>query len=297
MLNTRKQISNSKVNAYRDEHERRLKAIEAYFVPKISVILKNDYRKAIASLRANGAHYTRNHLFTMIHVEPVSNMMKQIYLKSAYTQAKYVGGYIKQNRVKKFRTFGVSLNDLAPVIDQYFEIYLLRQSALPITETTRKVIIKHLLDEVDSGVSLEDAIKNFTDLAITGGTPNAVSRAVRIARTESTKALSLGGLIGAYMTGVDVDKNWITNHDNRVRGVPNYDAPYPHTELDRSMASLFDSFYNGEDIRFPGDPEASIENTINCRCAMLFTEKENGLDEDVNRSIDNFLNDMRLGSL
>jgi hypothetical protein len=275
-----------------------LKAIEAHFVPKISGLLKSDYRKAVLSVQSHGAHYTRNHLISLVHIEPVSNLVKQIYLRSAYVQAKYVGGYIRANRIKKFRTFGVSLEDLAPVIDQYFEIYLLRQSALPITETTRNVIIKHLLDEVDKGKDLGEVIRDFNDLAITGGTPNAQSRAVRIARTESTKALSLGGLIGAYMTGVDVDKNWITNHDARVRGAnPEYPAPFPHTILDRSMASLFDSFYNGEDIMFPGDPKANPANIINCRCAMLFTEKENGIDEDTNRSIDNFLNDMRLGSI
>lgn len=286
-------LNTAKVDKYRNDHERRQRTIEKFFIPKIAGVLNDDYKRSIQSVRSNGAHYTRNHLHSVVLLEPVIKLIKSIYLRSTYVEANYVGGYIKRNRLKKFRTFGTTLEDLAPVIDSYFEVYLLNQSALPITSTTRKIITKHLLDEIDSGKSLEQAITDFEEIAITGQ-GKSEARALRIARSESTRAMSFGGLIGAYMTGVSVDKLWVTSNDERVRGYSSR-VPFPHTQLDFNQTGLFGSFHNGEEIKFPGDPQASPDNTVNCRCTMLFIQT--GLDEDTERSIDNFLNDMGFASL
>lgn len=141
---------------------------------------------------------------------------------------------------------------------------------------------------------MNDAIQNFDTLALTGWGYKSLPRAVRIARTESTRALSFGGLIGAYMTGIDVDKVWVTSDDERVRGFPNYPAKYPHVDLDLNVSPLMGAFYNREKIKFPGDPDASIENTANCRCAMFFKETSNP-DDEVERDLDDFLTDFLTG--
>lgn len=299
-------LNTTRVNQYRVDHIRRQRAVEKYFIPKIAAVIVADYKRAISSLKQYGAAYTRNHLHSLVLIEPITNIIKLIYKKSAYVEARYVGSYIKRNRVKKFRTFGTSLEDLAPVIDSYFELYLFNQAVLPISETTKKTIVKHLLDEVDSGKSIDQAIEDFTDYAISYGHRNgypqeSVTRANLIATTETTKALSLGGLFGAFMTGVDVDKLWITCDDERVRD-PNHpmylgqDVPFPHTQLDLQQTELMGSFYNGEYIKFPGDPEASFKNTVRCRCALMYVEKEDG-EEDADRDINNFLNELGFGSI
>lgn len=282
-------------------HNRMQKKVERYFVPKIFGAIKQQIRAFLTAVRERGYGYAKSNIFSIVSYEPVAKVIKELYLKSAHIEANYVLNYLTRRKGRGFElelklqtkrnppTLGIGFEDLAPMIDQYFRIHLLNNSALPITATTRKIIINHLINEVDRGVPLDLAIQQFTDLAITGGTPSSLSRAIMIARTSSTTALSFGGLIGAYMSGVDVDKVWVTSDDERVRV-----TPYSHRTLDMDEAPMMGSFYNGENIRFPGDPEASIENTVNCRCAMFFKEKSFA-DEVIERSLSNFLSDILPG--
>lgn len=289
------------------KHSRRQIKIEKYFIPKISNAIKDQYRSFLDAIKDRGYEYAKANLFLIIKFQPIAEIIKELYLKSAFIESNYVLNYLRKKKKNasgnieyKFETkriaprFGLGFEELAPVIDQYFQIYLLNKSALPITRTTRNFIRDHLINEVDRGVPLNTAITNFDTLALTGWGYKSLPRAVKIARTESTRALSFGGLIGAYMTGIDVDKVWVTSDDERVRGLPNYPAKYSHISLDLNVSPMMDAFYNGERIKFPGDPEASIENTGNCRCAMFFKEKP--VPEDIEeRFLGNFLIDFFAG--
>lgn len=69
----------------------------------------------------------------------------------------------------------------------------------------------------------------------------------------------------ALQAGVDdvrpVLMKWTTMHDSHVREA--------HAAADRQRrppGSVF--FVGGENLRYPGDPRGSIENTINCRCVL-----------------------------
>src|SRR5688572_31952813 len=310
LTHNRKARTPDDAKSFWQKHTRIQLKIEKYFAPKISIIIKDQYRSFLKAIEDNGYQYAKSNLFTIIKIQPIAEIVKELYLKSAYIESNFVINYLRKKKKndsgsivhKAFdfeikRTtpvFGLGFDELAPVIDNYFQIYLLNKSALPITRTTRNFITEHLINEVDKGVPLNDAIKNFDILALTGWGHRSLTRAVKIARTEATRALSFGGLIGAYMTGIDVDKVWVTSDDERVRGLPNYPAKYSHVNLDLNESSLMGSFYNGEKIKFPGDPEASIENTAQCRCAMFFKEKNNP-EDDVERDLDNFLTDFYAG--
>ena len=102
--------------------------------------------------------------------------------------------------------------------------------------------------------------------------------------------MSFGSLLGAYKSGVDVDKMWITCADEKVRR-----SPYSHEILDRQRAGLFKPFNNGEQIKYPGDPDASKANTINCRCCQMFVEKPRARPRVTNRRLTNFLIDFFSG--
>lgn len=294
------------------KHNRRQLKIDKYFIPKISDAIKSQYRSFLKAIENMGYDYAKKNLFTIIEIAPIAIVIKDLYLKSAFIESNYVLNYLRKKKkdadgnlsYKKFGfelkrvapSFGLGFEELSPVIDQYFQIYLLNKSALPITRTTRNFIRDHLINEVDRGIPLDDAIKNFDTLALTGWGHKSLPRAIKIARTETTRAMSFGGLIGAYMTGIDVDKVWVTSDDERVRGLPNYPAKYSHVNLDLHESELMGSFYNGEKINFPGDPEASIENTANCRCAMFFKEKPEP-EQVVERFLGNFLIDFFAGLL
>ena len=90
-----------------------------------------------------------------------------------------------------------------------------------------------------------------------------LTRAERIARTETTRALNAGILLAAASVPFEVRKEWITAEDERVRG-----RPFSHVVLHGRSLPIDLSFNNGENIRFPGDPNASASNVINCRCVL-----------------------------
>lgn len=305
-------LTRSQADDFMYTHRRLQAKVEKYFIPKITKAIKDQLISFVNAVKSHGYGYAKTNIFTIVRFDGIAQIIKQLYRKAGFIQANNVIGYINRRGRKSFdfkrissgrggAEFGISLEDLAPVIDSYFEIYLLNKSALPITRTTRKYIIQHLVSEVDSGKDLQQALDDFTNLAITEGREYAPKRARMIALTEGTRALSFGGMIGAYMTGVDVDKVWVTCDDERVRD-PNHPmyrhggwpVPFPHTNLDLQESELLGSFYNGENIKFPGDPDASIENTANCRCALYYKKKS---DESEQRDITNFLIDMGIANV
>lgn len=300
------------MTTYYSQYRSRQKAIEKQFVGSVYREVRKQYISFLDAAKSDGISYARNNIDKIVSPNGIANVLKRLYHRAAYVEANYqLSSLIKRygrksadaemevKRNSPLGSFGVGFDDLAQTVDDYFKIYMLNKSAIPITETSKRYIRDHLIAEVDGGVGYEDAVKNFRELALTGtATQSATSkaRAAMIIQTESQRALSFGGLIGAYMSGVDVDKEWVTSDDERVRGAnPKYYARYPHTRLDRQVTTLFGAFQNGESIKFPGDPDASAANTVNCRCSVFYKQKPRPKPRDTARRLANFITDFSLG--
>lgn len=93
-----------------------------------------------------------------------------------------------------------------------------------------------------------------------------ISKMQMFARTAITGAENAGRIDRMRQTaeqGVRVFKEWSSVGDDRVR-----DA---HVELDGQSVEYDKPFQvDGEDIYYPGDPDASLDLTYNCRCTLLF---------------------------
>jgi hypothetical protein len=278
----------------------RKRALEQKYAAQVYREIRKQYSSFLREIQVNGYEYAKWHISEIVKFDGIAEVLKKIYRAGAWLESKYVFEYLSRNEPLKLKrlgdpqpVFGVGFDEIAGVVDEYFRIYLLNKAALPISEETKRQIRERLINEVDSGVPLDEAIRNFRRLALTSGEhPERIFsriRAKRIIETETLKAMSFGGMIGAYMTGVDLDKIWVTCNDERVRN-----GKFPHTRLDRNVTNFFGSFYNNEPIRFPGDPEASPGNTIACRCTVFFKEKEKPKPRQV-RNLVNFLSDFMLG--
>lgn len=97
-------------------------------------------------------------------------------------------------------------------------------------------------------------------------------RREQIARTSATRAISETQnyvLEAAIAEGLlepnRINRTWQTVGDNRVR-----DA---HDSMDGQEAGANDVFVDGygNKLRYPGDPQAPVETTINCRCSLAIT--------------------------
>jgi hypothetical protein len=105
--------------------------------------------------------------------------------------------------------------------------------------------------------------------------PISKTQAARIVRTETTRAANAGVLAAGDTSDFEQTKEWIATEDNRTRGVkPSQHAS--HIGLNGVIIDYEDLFTdprNGDQLRAPGDPLASAESTINCRCVTAVMAK------------------------
>lgn len=105
------------------------------------------------------------------------------------------------------------------------------------------------------------------------------SRAARVARTETTGAYGAGAEHAATaaqrVLGEPVQRRWLATADARTRAA--------HRDADGQTRPVGEPFsVGGEALMFPGDPNGSAENVINCRCAVTYDT--GGIDwDDVER--------------
>lgn len=121
-----------------------------------------------------------------------------------------------------------------------------------------------LAEGVSAGETLDELKQRMTVLFEDDGTQLGPGRAQRIAVTETTRAFNAGQYAAAQaIEGPDrpLVKQWLTRQDERVRPT--------HAEANGQIQLLDDPFQVGTaELRYPGDPEAPADETIQCRCVM-----------------------------
>jgi HK97 family phage portal protein len=125
-----------------------------------------------------------------------------------------------------------------------------------ITATTYDKLKAQFQESLDAGESRQDLVKRIE------GTYDGFSdgRARVIARTEVHGATTKGTLEGYKQAGAPI-KIWVAVQDENTREA--------HSMADGQEVPINQPFdVGGEAMMYPGDPSASPENTINCRCAI-----------------------------
>ena len=98
-------------------------------------------------------------------------------------------------------------------------------------------------------------------------------QSLRIARTETTTAANYAASVASNVSGVIIDKVWISALDARTRRPP--ESVFDHYSMNQKIVPLAEPFdVSGEKLMFPGAPttptgaETSAQNVINCRCTV-----------------------------
>lgn len=127
-----------------------------------------------------------------------------------------------------------------------------------INETTRERLAVEIEDAINAGQNTIAEITAVIDAVFDGRRKNSET----IARTETAPAWNFASLEGWEQSGVVAEKEWLTAHDDAVRDI--------HAAADGQVVPLALAFTVGEEaLRFPGDPDGSAGNIINCRCTMV----------------------------
>lgn len=91
------------------------------------------------------------------------------------------------------------------------------------------------------------------------------ARAVAIARTELNALANGGSVLAAKASGVSKFKRWLTAGDDRVRDT--------HVAASGQTVPIDATFsVGGSSLAYPGDPAGSLEETMNCRCTVTYTD-------------------------
>jgi uncharacterized protein with gpF-like domain len=141
------------------------------------------------------------------------------------------------------------------------------ESASTISDTDYSDVQNAIDRGITDGLGVEEIAGNISD--VTGLT---AFRAATVARTETHAAATYGAMEEARQTsneiGIVLMKEWLPTLDDRTRP--------EHAAMDGSEPiPMEDKFLvGGEEMDRPGDPSASAENTINCRCCILVTEAQ-----------------------
>jgi len=129
------------------------------------------------------------------------------------------------------------------------------QFAQEVNDTTKKKLRETLSEGVTNGEGIQPLKRRVHALF----EDRKGWEAERIARTETIGAAN-GGAWEANLQSSVVEKNeWLATLDDRVRD--------SHAAINGQIVEKNGRFSNG--LRFPGDPNGSVEEIVNCRCGLL----------------------------
>lgn len=146
-----------------------------------------------------------------------------------------------------------------------------------VTDTTYEQIRLALADGVSDGATIDQlgaAVQSVFDHA-TG------ARAATIARTEVVGAFNGSAQLAATQLPADVvaGQEWIATEDSRTRE--------DHADADGQQVLIGEAFdVGGETLAYPGDPNGSADEIINCRCTVGFLTPDEMADTGRGRTVE-----------
>lgn len=132
-----------------------------------------------------------------------------------------------------------------------------------VNDTTADEISKILADARANGESIPEMVKATKQYF------DGISyRAERVARTNVV-ACNNAAAQDVYVENGVKKHEWLSTHDSVTRGNDPSDE-CDHVSADTQVVGINEPFIvSGEPLMYPGDPDGSPGNTINCRCTIL----------------------------
>jgi hypothetical protein len=194
-------------------------------------------------------------------MDELSVALKRIAFAGAGVEESVVKAFTKDTRDSLFGLDGRS----AAWIDQYLKELLSQPYWMDVGDGIEQDLDRLLRQFTEQGMdsrAMADAmVEEFDGLSVT--------RAQRIARTETTGAMNAGAHAARAEladTGLFSGQEWNSILDTETRGF-DPDDRFDHVAMDGQIVGLSDNFnISGESAPFPGHYSLSAANRISCRC-------------------------------
>lgn len=233
-------------------NERYRQRVENLFYREVLKLLKDYSSSFTYDLQKHGLGYVQSRLAATTFGDKLGGVLLKLYKVTGSAKAEQIFGELMKVPVK-LKRFGYN-QAWVDQITQYFNDHLYDKVVRPIDANTRRLFAAKIDEMTRNGYGHEwlvNQVKSPTFLAY---------RARMIARTESNRAINFGAYIAAKNCGYKVEKVWVAVHDNRTR--------HSHLKLDKLVVP-FDQPFKPL-LKYPCDPDAPGNETINCRCHVEY---------------------------
>jgi uncharacterized protein with gpF-like domain len=273
-----------------NEYNRINRKYETKYFGKVHSAIKGKVTALIADIKEKGLQPALSSLSTDLVNSDLSEVVKGMYLEVGLRYARKE--YRKQQQILRSRkpkknanilktisvpieTKGFGFNEqwIAFILN-YLTEFLTSKITFTVNETTRQALYDVLSEGIANGTGIDEIVSQLEHL------PFTKMQAARITRTEINRAANVGTMAAVDTSEYEMNKEWISANDYRVRGRMPKDHS-DHWKLNGQVIDFNDKFKDsksGDLLRFPGDPNASAASTVNCRCSVapLFKEDANG---------------------
>lgn len=237
-------------------------------VLKYRVRIRNEIRRAMrAAATSLGDEASLGTVSSQVwaeHRSRIDNIMKLLWRDSGHTMAEHIDPTKKSSTWRLVKREEPDLvvppTEQADLVMQRWISDFGGDLIVEISETTKRNVRKAVEDGIANGMGEKEIAKQIRALA-----PSiADSRSQTIARTETHGAANLAAQATAKATGLQLMREWSASRGNRTRDT--------HRDADGQVVGIDELFSVGNaKLRFPGDSRAGHpEETINCRCAVLY---------------------------
>lgn len=240
----------------------RLKYEEAFYKP-LRAALKKQISSFTSDLKNGGVQYALRQIDVDMWNKHVAPVIRTLQVQAGLAKANQVLSDLNRSRMSQKRTtFGYNREWTSQIL-QYFAVHLFEKIVIPISDTTREYIRTIISRGIEEGWSIETMLREIEREDYLDG------RVRRILRTEANRAINHGAGLGESKYAYKTKQVWAAVDDFRTRPA--------HHAADGQQRELNEPFLvGGEYLEFPGDPTASGENTINCRCYREFVPVRDG---------------------
>lgn len=240
------------------------------YTPRLYKVFRDQYKETIAVLNEKGIKAAINALNLSIFNPEIGKLIGEMYRKfvlsyatSSYNELIRLAA-IKVKRKDDTGAFGFS-EPWNQSITEYLNQYLLSRAVLQYNDGTKQEILKVLLEGQAQGWGIDRIIQELNSIEERSITE---FRARRIVRTELSIAANHADNMVQDSVPFEVEKVWISTHDNRTRDSHNkMDGVQVDGDVSFHVPRMRGKVQIGVDLmNGPGDPAGSAENVINCRC-------------------------------
>ena len=190
---------------------------------------------------------------------------------------------IAEDQLREFeKSFKVRRTKSISLYDEEIQSFVEKRVAdkvVMITDTTKREIKDIVSQAIAEGAGIGEIADRIDFLYLEQIIPN---RSETIARTEVISSSNFASQKAAKNLPIVVNKVWLPTNDDRTReshrqmfnkppvGLNNQ-FQVPKLDRDGNLTGGFES------LDYPGDPDGSANNVINCRCALAYEEAEENI--------------------